>query len=114
MVMDERERRLAQNEALFREANERTRRAAGYSTEFICECADRDCAALVALSLEEYETVRRDPKQFVVLPGHQIPDIEEIVLIDDDFLTVQKSGEAGDYVAHLNPRSRNTGNTPAP
>ena len=109
--MDERERRLAQNEAVFREANERIRRTGGDSPEFICECADRDCTGRVALSLHEYEAVRRDPKQFVVLPGHQIPDIEEIVLIDDHFLTVQKSGAAGDYVARLNPRTRNTGNT---
>jgi hypothetical protein len=77
--MEERERRLAQNEAVFREASERIRRVGGDRAEFICECADKRCTAQVALSLDEYEAVRRDPKQFVVLPGHQIPDIEEIV-----------------------------------
>jgi hypothetical protein len=54
----------------------------------MCECANRDCAALVGLSLQEYEAIRRNPKQFVVLPGHQMPDIESVALIADDYLAV--------------------------
>ena len=110
--MDERERRMAQNEALFREVNERVEDIAvelgdeegGY--EYFCECANKDCTFRVVLSVEEYESVRNDPKQFVVLPDHFTPEIEEVVLRSDEYWEVRKSGEAGEYVEQLDPRSR--------
>ena len=53
-AMDERERRLAQNEALFREVNERvndlaTDHGAASVHEYLCECANADCTFRVRL-----------------------------------------------------------------
>ena len=31
------------------------------------------------LSIAEYEAVRSDPRQFIVAPGHELPEIETIV-----------------------------------
>ena len=109
--MDERERRLTQNEALFREVNERLENVAhglgpNVPYEFLCECANADCTFRIALPLSAYETIRADPKQFVVLPLHYTPEIEDLVVEDETYWIVRKSGEAGEYVEHLDPRSR--------
>ena len=109
--MDEREQRLAQNEALFREVNERVETLAhqlgpNVPYEFLCECANADCTFLLTLPLKVYESVRADPQQFVVLPLHYTPEVEDLVLKEDAYWVVRKTGEAGEYVEQLDPRSR--------
>jgi AraC-like DNA-binding protein len=109
--VDERERRMAQNEALFREVNERVEAVAHQlgpevPYEFVCECANADCTFRLALSLRVYETIRSDPKQFVVLPLHYTPEVEDLVAEGDSYWIVRKSGEAGEYVEQLDPRGR--------
>ena len=110
--MDARERRMAQNEAFFREVNERIDDVADrhrYSrglNEYLCECANPDCTFRVPLSAPEYEAVRADGSRFVVLPGHHTPEVEVLVSQDDRFWIVTKTGEARDFVEALDPRSR--------
>ena len=48
--------RLARNQVLLREVNERLREALEGSpepTEFLCECSDEDCIEIVALERAE-------------------------------------------------------------
>ena len=109
--MDERERRLALNEALFREANERVETVADQlgpdvPYDFLCECANADCTFRISLRLTVYESIRADPRQFVVLPLHYTPEVEDLVIEEDTHWVVRKTGEAGEYVEHLDPRSR--------
>ena len=109
--MDERERRLAQNEALFKEVNERVRTVAhrlgpDVPYEFLCECANADCTFRLVLPLEVYENIRSDPKQFVVLPLHYTPEVETLVSEDETHWVVRKTGEAGEYVEQLDRRTR--------
>jgi hypothetical protein len=108
--MDAREQRMAQNEALFREVNERVEAVAhqlgpDVPYEFMCECANADCTFRISLSIAEYENVRADSRQFVVLPLHYTPEVEELVLERDTYWVVRKSGEAGEYADDLDPRS---------
>ncbi len=109
--MDTREQRMAQNETLFREVNEQIDAVAhrfgpDVPYEFLCECANADCTFRLALPVGVYESVRADSKQFVVLPLHYTPEVEELVLEEDTYWVVRKTGEAGEYVEHLDPRSR--------
>ena len=109
--MDERERRMTQNEALFREVNERVQEKAeafgsGTTFEYLCECANADCTFQVTLSTAQYEHVRADPTQFVVLPLHFTPEIETLVSENEGYWIVKKIGEAADYVEKVDPRSR--------
>jgi len=109
--VDEREQRLAQNEALFREVNERVETLAhqlgpNVPYEFLCECANADCTFRLTLPLKVYESVRADPQQFVVLPLHYTPEVEDLVLKEAAYWVVRKTGEAGEYVEQLDPRSR--------
>ena len=109
-VVDEREKRMTQNEALFREVNERVQDhaedGAVEAYDYFCECANLDCTFRVTLAPTEYEAIRADPKQFVVLPLHYTPEVESLVAENDAYWIVRKTGEAGEYVEHLDPRSR--------
>jgi len=109
--MDAREHRLAQNEVLFREVNERVEAIAHrlgpeVPYEFVCECANVDCTFRVTLPLSVYEGIRADPKQFVVLPLHYTPEVEELAAEEDTYWVVRKMGEAGEFVEKLDPRQR--------
>ncbi len=109
--MDERERRMAQNEALFREVNERIKETADglgsdSAFEYFCECANADCTFQLTLTPAQYESARADPTQFVVLPVHFTPEVETLVSETDGHWIVRKTGQAGEYVEKLDPRSR--------
>ncbi|MEJ7568671.1 MAG: hypothetical protein WKF41_10440 [Gaiellaceae bacterium] len=107
--MDAREKRMAENEALFREVNERVQDAAehgGGDYAYFCECANVDCTFRIILSPAAYEAIRGDPKQFLVLPNHYTPEVEDLVAAHGTHWIVRKDGEAGEYVEKLNPRTR--------
>jgi hypothetical protein len=109
--MNDRDKRMAQNEALFREVNERVNGLvsgthADTVHEYLCECANIDCTFRVPARPDEYEAVRAVPTQFLVLPVHFTPEIEEVVAKHETYWIVRKTGEAAEYVSHLDPRSR--------
>jgi hypothetical protein len=69
---------MAQNESLFREVNERVQEVADSLEidsvrEYFCECANADCSFRLALTRSQYENIRADPTQCVVLPLHLRP-----------------------------------------
>ncbi|HEY2311581.1 MAG TPA: hypothetical protein VGH46_10785 [Gaiellaceae bacterium] len=109
--MDAREERLARNETLFRSVNENIEEAAtssqfdDHTFEFFCECSNIDCTRLLPMTVSEYERVRADPKQFVVAPGHELPEIEYVVVRKDAYQVVIKEGDAADFVTEHDPRS---------
>ena len=103
--MSERERRLATNEAYFRDANERVREhvkdVAGAHTTFnmLCECSSMACAERIPVTASEYDEAHRNPRQFIVALGHVQFEIEESVVHTDRFEIVRKHAEAGDVAA---------------
>ena len=108
--------RLGKNEALFREVNERihevdrlldrpgTDRESLW--EFICECSNEACFEHVELRPAEYEAVRAHANRFVILPGHELRDIEDVVQRSDRYAVVEKrAGPAGKVARETDPRS---------
>jgi len=100
--------RQARNEALFREVNERIaelgENAQSWSpdgiVEFLCECGqDGGCGERVAIPFLEYERVRRQDDRFVVLPGHENPEIERVVSSTDSYVIVDKTRAVEPLVA---------------
>lgn len=83
--MDDRGKRVGQNEVVFREVNERLRELGeSFSVvsdvaEFVCECADTSCTDRLRMTLAEYEHVRSDPKWFLLLSGHEEPGYERVI-----------------------------------
>ena len=108
--MDRSARQRAQNEAAFREANERLEDKAaelGFSherTPYLCECENERCTELIALSRPEYEQVRAAPRRFVVVVGHHQPSYDEVIQEEPEFTIIEKTGEEGDLVAAQHPR----------
>ena len=110
--MDEREQRLAQNEALFREVNEKVEAIAAvhgsddHVYEFYCECSNADCSLQVPATVAQYEAVRAHPTRFLITPEHSLPEIETVVEKGDAWWVIEKQGDAGRLVEHLDPRGR--------
>jgi hypothetical protein len=100
----ERQRKLAQNEAVAREVNQRVDEVAaswydeGEALEFVCECSYDDCTARVHLSAEEFARVRESPLTFVLVRDHVVPEIERVLAAAGDAVVVEKLG-AGRAVA---------------
>lgn len=109
--MDARERRLAQNETLFREVNERIEDLALTHTdddhvyEFLCECSNAHCDLRLSIPLSTYEQARSDPAVFIVAAGHDLPEIEEVILRRPEFQLVRKQGEAAELAEERDPRN---------
>ena len=108
-VDEDRQRRVAENEAMSRDVNEAIEKALweaeeGSSTGFLCECARPDCHHVVQATLREYERVRAHPRRFMVHPGHEEPGAERIVDTQSDYLVVEKSDKAGRVAETMDPR----------
>jgi hypothetical protein len=111
-VPDDRATRLAENEARFRAINDRVERdleRIAYTPDellpFICECAQRSCSATIELSRGEYERVRAESILFAVAPGHEIPDIEDVVERYERYFVIRKHPETWEIVERLDPRA---------
>lgn len=106
----DRERRIGYNEVVFREVNERVSELEEHfrgasPLDLVCECGDASCVDRVRLHRAEYEAVRAEPKRFVIVPGHDAPDVERVVSENDRFVVVEKRSEAGVIAEEFDPRS---------
>jgi len=97
----------AEIQALYREVNERIRDVTSppADTEFLCECAEATCTEAVAMTLQEYEAVRGNPRHFLVLPGHELDEVEDVVEQHDGFTVVRKKAGAAEVAVATDPRS---------
>ena len=100
MATEDKLAKAVRNQALFRDVNERVRRAtaqmeASETVRFLCECADAECVETFEMTLVEYEGVRLVPTHFPVLPGHEWPDGERTIERHVNYVVVEKFGEAG-------------------
>jgi hypothetical protein len=106
-VEEGQEKRLAMNEALFRDVNERIREIShtfgqkDATYDFLCECSDPRCAERVVLTPAQYEHVRADSTRFVLAKGHAMPEIESVVEHAKDHVVVEKEGVAADIAVRL-------------
>lgn len=92
------DRRLTENELIFRQINERTREgfvllnqlAQEHSQpefkvsdklllQFYCECSNLACIERIRITLGEYGQIHRDNGSFIVVPGHEVPKIEKVI-----------------------------------
>ena len=109
-MRDDTKERLGANEAVFREINEGIERGQWPGEEtapvsFRCECAQLGCNELVELTVNEYETVRENPRRFIVLAGHERLGAEVVVERRPGYLIVEKVDQAGTTAEQTDPRS---------
>jgi hypothetical protein len=110
-VAGSREERLAENETLFRAANERMRdweeRDRDEATElYFCECADTECTEKVRVRGPDYERIRSNSSHFFVVPGHEMPDIETVIESHDEWVVIEKDPEVREIAEETDPRRK--------
>ena len=103
------QRAAANGEAAIRDVNEGIERGQWPGDEdaavgFRCECARLGCNQLVELTVLEYEEIRAHPRRFVVVPGHQVPEVETVVATRPGYLIVEKRDQAGAVAEQADPR----------
>jgi hypothetical protein len=102
--------KIARNEALFREVNERIAEAAerfdADDASFVCECAEPGCTERIDATLEEYERVREDGATFLLVPGHEDERVESVVEAVAEHAVVEKQHpDVAPLVRELDPRT---------
>ena len=96
--------RAAQNQLMFRSVNERIRELGERvlntvaELDFACECDDPRCTETIELPLEKFARIDSTENRFIVLPGHEDLDVEDVVARNGSYVVVAKRGAAADYV----------------
>jgi hypothetical protein len=114
--MDDRRRRQAENEMVFRSINEQIeslgrelfdRGDEGAKVwQFVCECHRNECVERMALTGIEYEAVRASGKRFLVAPSpdHVDMEIENVIDMSARYWIVEKTDESADLAEADDPR----------
>ena len=84
----ERARRQAENEQLLSEDNG-SLGGDGDELGLVCECGGTACAERLTVSLSDYLRVRRWDSRFLLTPGHEDTDSENVVERHKGWLVVQ-------------------------
>ncbi len=104
------QRAIAHNESIFRDVNEALKGGHWPGEEespiaFRCECGRLGCSMLIELKGVEYERVRANPRRFIVVPDHEIPEVETVVERHPTYIVVEKHSESGRVAEATDPRS---------
>lgn len=104
--------RVARNESMFRDANERIARLAesfGRDEQLpvLCECANPRCTNVVLVTAAEYADVRREPTWFFADHGHVVnaEGWGRVVSENERYAIVEKLGDAARRAAELSPET---------
>jgi hypothetical protein len=106
------ERRLAENEVIFRQLNERAHNGLIKINElahedkqpefivdddtplyFYCECSSLSCIERVTITFREYGRIHQNGRDFVVVPGHEAATIERVIKKYSGYNVVRKSAD---------------------
>lgn len=102
---------IADIEGTSRLANEQILRAADPSwgrdgpVTLRCECGDDVCTQPLVVARELYERVRGDSMLFLVLPGHEVPEAEDVIERGDGFEIIRKHEVVRAQVEASDPRT---------
>jgi hypothetical protein len=97
-LSESREQRQAQNQLIFRSVNQEIKRLseklldARSDLEFVCECDDPACIKRMRMQLAEFTEFDRMENCFIVVPGHEDAEVEEVMTRHKNYLVVAKVG----------------------
>jgi hypothetical protein len=117
------EKRLAENEVVFKQANMRA--VDGIKSvktiaeednqeylvsgiddmilQFYCECSNEKCKKRILLSTKEYVKHHQNKAQFITAVDHDNPKIERVVIENDKYIVVEKFITPPENVQKLKP-----------
>jgi hypothetical protein len=109
MIAQLSERRMAENEVVFRKYNERIKkgfdelkriakeegqealvRDEDTPLHFYCECSDENCRQRIILKPSRYNEIHKHRDHFVVTYGHDVQSVERVIDGEADFCVVEK------------------------
>lgn len=115
------ERRLIENEMIFRRANESVGhnldaiddnhiedgnphlvRDEDISLQFNCECSDENCNARIPVKLTVYQTIHENRNAFIIKLNHQVESIEKIIQKEENYSVVEKNNSTAEPGEELN------------
>lgn len=120
------ERRMTENEVVFRNFNESVQKSfdtaqkiakedgqelivhdQDFPLQFYCECSDENCQKRISITPHEYGSLHKRRNIFMVLPGHETNQIEQIVHTNDTYSLVEKFDVPDQTVTTLKPSPAN-------
>lgn len=111
-MSEEQARRVGLNESIFRQVNEQIESLnRGFGEDeramtAVCECGNGDCTDRLEIPVAEYEKARADPRRYIIVPGHELPEFESVVESRDAYEIVEKrEGTAASVAEETDPRS---------
>lgn len=103
------ERRMAENEVVFRQYNESIQDGIDQLTKmaledgqeshimaqdmplhFYCECSDENCTQRIKLTPASYTAIHKKRDHFIIVHGHKSETIERVISVTQDFDIVEK------------------------
>lgn len=92
-----REERVRRTEEFFKQVNDALADGEADRTGlFFCECGNPLCnEKLEMTAIDDLRLLHQEPGYYAILPGHQLPDLETVVLENPKYLIVKWSKEAG-------------------
>jgi hypothetical protein len=85
-----RDERISRTEEFFRQVNEAIAEMYDGDGEFVCECGNPNCSETLELSKDDLRLLHARRDHYVVIPGHQILDVDEVVAEREGSLIVRK------------------------
>lgn len=76
---------------------------------FYCECSDENCQERIDLTPDTYNKIHRSSNAFTIVPGHEVPSIEDVVQETADYCVVKKHLKPPQNIARLNVTKINNG-----
>jgi hypothetical protein len=89
--------RRIRNELLFRAVNNKLRGLnadfegfAGEQAVFVCECSRIECIEQIEIAVATFDGICSALKRYVVVPGHDSPDLEQVVAREATYFVVER------------------------
>jgi hypothetical protein len=109
MSMTPSERRLVENQMVFRSHNEKVQQDINRINEtaaevgdigvhldadtplfFYCECSDENCTKRIKILPAAYNLIHSARDTFTVMCGHDLPEVERVIIAEKEYCVVQK------------------------
>jgi hypothetical protein len=92
-----RKQRIVQTEEFYRQINDLIARNGRRDGQvYMCECANPYCNVTMDVTDEDITTLHSVPGYYLILPGHEIPEVEQVVQQTATYTIVTNDGTAGE------------------
>ncbi len=90
------ERRLIENEVIFRDVNKNIQEFIDGENNtptllpFYCECSNPECIERIEMTTELYSEIHKNRSHFITLIRHEFPEVEKILKKENNYQIVEK------------------------